>query len=245
MEVKKTPKADLEKGRLTFFLMSFAVVLSVFFVTMEWQSYEETNYRWTNIVPVFIENEFTGVINTEKYIPDVSHEINQTEIIQPVISKPEIVYEDYITTKEILPEIEENENLSTQTVNPRIVVHPIPQTRIGISLPTEIKKNNEPVTQADAMPQFPGGQTALIHFIFNNIQYPSVALKQHIEGRVWCSFIVEADGKISNIRLEEGVNILLDNEALRVLNLMPYWIPGKTDGENVPVKVYIPVVFKR
>jgi len=245
MEVKKTPEADLEKGRSTFFLMGFAVVLSSFFVMMEWQSFEETNSGWTNIVPVFVESEFTGAPHTEKYIPDVSNEINQTEIIQPVISKPEIVYEDYVTTKEVLPEIEESKETDIQTIDTRIVVQPIQLTRIEIRIPVETKKESEPAVQPDAMPQFPGGQTALVRFIYNNTQYPTVALKQRIEGRVWCSFIVEADGKISNIRLEEGVYTFLDDEALRVLNLMPDWIPGRTNGENVPVKVYIPVVFKR
>jgi protein TonB len=101
------------------------------------------------------------------------------------------------------------------------------------------------VISAETMPQFPGGQTALIRFIYENIQYPPVALKQRIEGRVWCSFIVEADGSISNIRLEESVYIFLDEEAVRVLKKMPAWSPGRTKGENVRVKIYIPIVFKR
>ena len=110
---------------------------------------------------------------------------------------------------------------------------------------SENKKQTNVAASAESMPQFPGGQTELIRFLYKNIQYPAIALKQKIEGRVWCSFIVEKDGSISNVNLEEGVYIFLDDEAVRVLKMMPNWVPGRTNGEYVGVKVYIPVVFKR
>ena len=94
------------------------------------------------------------------------------------------------------------------------------------------------------MPQFPGGNVELIRFIYSHIQYPQAALKQRIQGRVWCSFIVDRDGTISDVALEQGIYIFLDEEALRVLKTMPPWIPGKTQGESVRVKVYLPIVFK-
>jgi len=234
MEIKKTPEADLEKGRVIFFLMGFAVALSGFFVLLEWQSSETDSADWVSLGPVFIENEFEGGIRTEKSVPTVL----------PEISEPEIVYEDYIVTDEV-PVIEKPEETAIAQLFPEPEETQISQNENESIAPEEIETHTDAVTSAETMPQFPGGQMALIRFIYENIEYPSVALKQRIEGRVWCSFIVETDGSISNIRLEEGVYIFLDDEAIRVLRKMPAWLPGQTNGENVRVKIYIPIVFKR
>ena len=236
MEIKKTPEADLEKERIIFFLMGLALALSVFFVLMEWQHRESVaDSDWTSLGPVFIEKEFEGANRQQEYVPAGL----------PVKSEIEIVYEDYVITNDI-PVIERQENQvfgSSEYIQQDET--PIIQSRKESIIPVEVKTNIEPVASSEIMPQFPGGQTELIRFIYQNIQYPSVALKQKIEGRVWCSFIVEKDGSISNIQLENGVYIFLDEEAIRVLKLMPAWIPGQTNGENVSVKVYIPIVFKR
>jgi len=234
MEIKKTPEADLEKGRIIFFLMGFAVVLSGFFVLLEWQSPENGSSDWTSLRPVFIENEFEGVNRPETSAP--------TGL--PVNSEPEIVYEDYVITNE-LPVIEKPEEIPVALSYPEPDELPIPLIKNESTTPVETEANAEPVISAETMPQFPGGQTAMIRFIYENIQYPPVALKQRIEGRVWCSFIVETDGSISNVRLENGIYIFLDEEAVRVIKRMPAWIPGQTNGENVRVKVYIPIVFRR
>jgi protein TonB len=234
MEIKKTPEADLEKGRTIFFLMGFAVALSGFFVLLEWKSPRTDPADWTSFGPVFIENEFDGINRQEISVP--------TGL--PVNSDIEIVYEDYVITEEI-PVIEQPEN--TAITHSITELEEIPLVRINNALiaPVENETVSDPVTSAEEMPQFPGGQAGLIRFIYEHIQYPSVALKQRIEGRVWCSFIVETDGSTSNVQLENGVYVFLDEEALRVLKMMPAWIPGRTNGENVRVKVYIPIVFKR
>jgi protein TonB len=234
METKKTPEADLENGRTTFFLMGFSVVLSVFFVLLEWQSSIPETPDWALLSPVFIENEFVE--------GDLTKQVAQE--ILPETPEPEIVYEDYTITDEAQV-VEEKPNTSAATMyqEPEESLPTPLENEKTASLETEAEP--EAVAQAESMPQFPGGQTALIRFIYENIKYPSVALKQRIEGRVWCSFVVEADGWVSNVRLEESVYIFLDEEALRVLKSMPAWIPGKTKGENVRVKIYIPIVFKR
>ena len=234
MEIKKTPEADLEKGRLTFFLMGFAVALSGFFVLLEWQGSGIENSDWSSLGPVFIENEFEGGIRTEESV----------SIVPPEILEPEIVYEDYIITEDI-PVVEKFEEPVSTPLNPESDETLLSQQKSETVAQVETKENAKAATSAEIMPQFPGGQTALIRFIYQNIQYPSAALKQRIEGRVWCSFIVETDGSISNVSLEEGVYIFLDEEAIRVLKTMPAWSPGRTNGENVRVKVYIPIVFRR
>jgi len=92
--------------------------------------------------------------------------------------------------------------------------------------------------------EFPGGNVVFIQYIYQNIQYPSVAVKQQIQGRVVCSFIVHEDGSISDITLIQGVYIFLDEEALRVLHTMPTWKPAVKDGKAVKSKVIVPIVFR-
>ena len=92
--------------------------------------------------------------------------------------------------------------------------------------------------------EFPGGKIALIRYIYQNIQYPSVAIKQRIQGRVVSSFIINEDGSISDITLIQGVYSFLDDEVLRVLRSMPSWKPAMKDGKAVKSKVIVPIVFR-
>ena len=92
--------------------------------------------------------------------------------------------------------------------------------------------------------RFQDGKTALLRYIYQNIHYPPVALRQRINGRVVCSFIVNEDGSLSDITLVQGVYVFLDDEVLRVVRAMPVWNPALKDGKPVKVKYIMPVVFK-
>ncbi|HOO94057.1 MAG TPA: energy transducer TonB [Proteiniphilum sp.] len=107
----------------------------------------------------------------------------------------------------------------------------------------EIMEQNEILTIVDQMPRYVYGEEGLAEFIAHNIRYPKEARQQGIEGRILCSFIVAKDGTISNIEVVEGLYPQLDNEAIRVLGLMPRWIPGENDGEKVNVKCLLPIDF--
>ena len=93
-------------------------------------------------------------------------------------------------------------------------------------------------------PEYPGGTDALMTFLSDNIKYPKEAQEQGIEGRVLVTFIVERDGSINSVLVEQSVNELLDKEAVRVVKLMPKWIPGKHHGEPVRVRYTLPINFK-
>ncbi len=97
---------------------------------------------------------------------------------------------------------------------------------------------------AETMPSFPGGSNALSQFIANNLKYPVVCEENRIQGRVICTFIVETDGSISNIKVVKNVDPALDKEAKRVLSLMPKWIPGRDKGQLVRVKYTVPISFR-
>lgn len=108
----------------------------------------------------------------------------------------------------------------------------------------QTKKSNMVYDVVEVMPQFPGGQTAMLKYIMENIKYPKQIMEEGIQGRVTVSFIVEKDGRVSNVRLLRSVQPLLDKEAVRVVKSMPKWSPGKHNGKPVRVRFNLPVMFK-
>ena len=107
----------------------------------------------------------------------------------------------------------------------------------------------EPVTEivdetVDQMASYPGGTPALMDFLNENIKYPEQAEREGIEGRVVAGFIVERDGSVSNIEILKSVHPLLDAEVVRVMSLMPNWIPGKQHGMPIRTRYSMPVTFR-
>ncbi len=106
------------------------------------------------------------------------------------------------------------------------------------------RAHNQIFTVVEVMPEFPGGQGALLEFLKTNVRYPESAVKKGIEGRVSCSFVVGKDGVVSEAEVIRGVSPELNEEALRVINSMPVWSPGKQRGKAVNVKYTVPVTFR-
>lgn len=105
----------------------------------------------------------------------------------------------------------------------------------------EVEKVFDVVEQ---MPSFPGGPSALMEWLSNNVKYPVVAQENGVQGRVVVSFVVERDGSITDVKVVRGVDPSLDREASRVVRAMPRWIPGKQNGSAVRVKYNVPVAFR-
>ena len=160
----------------------------------------------------------------------------------PVIKKDEEVRDD--------EEIKSQEELTS--------------TKVAISI-ADVKGNDEVngadiadlkqvVTQAaepekvfdmvEQMPTFPGGQQELMAYLGKNIKYPTIAQENGTQGRVIIQFVVERDGTISDVHVARGVDPYLDKEAVRVVQSMPKWIPGKQNGKAVRVKFTVPVMFR-
>jgi len=96
----------------------------------------------------------------------------------------------------------------------------------------------------EQMPQYPGGEEALIRFIQKNLQYPQMERDNDIQGRVIVKFIVNEDGSVSDAQVKKGVSPGIDKEALRVIRMLPKFIPGKQQGKLVKVYFLLPVKFK-
>ncbi|MBL7964097.1 MAG: energy transducer TonB [Flavobacteriales bacterium] len=99
-------------------------------------------------------------------------------------------------------------------------------------------------TIVEKMPEFPGGQEALMKYLSSRIEYPEEAMRENIEGAVFISFIVEQDGRISNVKSLRGLGGGLTEEAIRVVKGMPNWLPGKQRGAPVRVQYNLPIRFK-
>ena len=116
---------------------------------------------------------------------------------------------------------------------------------------TVVSKKNQKVVKevelfdvVEQMPSFPGGPAAMFEYLMQSMKYPEDAEKQKVEGRVIASFVVETDGSISGVKVVKPVFPSLDAEAIRVLQAMPKWEPGKQSGKFVRVKYTVPVTFK-
>lgn len=102
----------------------------------------------------------------------------------------------------------------------------------------------KPFTTVENMPQYPGGDEELMKFILGNLRYPSVAKEVGIEGRVIIRFVVSKTGDVQNVEVLRGLDPSCDKEAVRVVKMMPKWIPGRQNGRSVPVFFTIPIVYR-
>ena len=136
-----------------------------------------------------------------------------------------------------------------QSMEEMVVVGMAPKEEAASA--SQIVPNAKPVVQdgeiftvVEEMPQFPGGMGEAMKFLAKNIKYPAVALQNKIEGRVIVQFVVKENGKVAELKVVRGVTPELDAEALRVVGLMPDWIPGKQRGKAVAVKYTMPITFR-
>ncbi|MDR0833804.1 MAG: TonB family protein [Candidatus Symbiothrix sp.] len=228
MEIKKTAQANLEKDRHIFWLLGFIFAGSTLFVALEWQFEDNLSLDGLDLSSIYIESELSPIAEALQPEPETGAEQEPEKVEEPAAT----VYEDFIIVKEMPEE------------QPPVTGYRLPVSGGHKESVVESKPIEEAYTGAEVMPSFPGGVVELNRFLFTNIQYPASAISQNKSGRVWCSFIVEKDGTITNVKVEKNVFISLDQEAVRVLQTMPAWVPGSEHGERVRVKCYLPIVFQ-
>jgi len=118
------------------------------------------------------------------------------------------------------------------------------QNQVVVEKVEEKEEETKVFEVVEQMPQFPGGDAALMQYLSSHIKYPAVAEENGIQGRVVCTFVVERNGSITDVRVVKSVDPSLDKEAVRVIKSMPNWIPGKQNGSAVRVKYTVPVTFR-
>ena len=227
MEVKKAPKANIETQKTTFFLMGLVVALAVLFVGFEWSS----------TISKLDENVVVQDVMAEEEI-----EITQRDPTPPPPPPPpepelpEIIemVEEKVENKIDLSSLEDDQSKAqVQTYTPP----PPPK-------PVEEEATDEIFVVVEKQPEFPGGSSALMKFLSDNIKYPVIAQENGIQGRVITNFVVERDGSISDVQVIRGQDPSLDKEAVRVIKTMPRWTPGQQRGKPVRVRFTLPVVFR-
>jgi TonB family protein len=114
---------------------------------------------------------------------------------------------------------------------------PFPAPKVGSQRPDGV------YIVVEEMPEFPGGELALRDFMASTVKYPADAVKENIQGKVFVTFVVKADGTVGDAKIARGAHPLLDDEAIRVVNLLPVWKPGRQKGEAVSVSYTVPVKF--
>ena len=108
----------------------------------------------------------------------------------------------------------------------------------------EVSVKQEAYVKVDKMPEFPGGQVALVKHLSKNIKYPAESKKNKVKGKVVVSFVIDKIGKVTNVKVVKSLNEECDKEAVRVISTMPNWIPGEKDGQKVDVLFSLPINFE-
>jgi len=121
--------------------------------------------------------------------------------------------------------------------------HPSRQHKVSV----QERQGNEKDTvyaRVEKQPEYPGGNDALFKFMLQNLKYPELAREKKTMGTVFVYFVVKANGSVDNVRIKRGIGDGCDEEAVRVVRLMPKWVPGEDKGKKVNVSFYLPVQFK-
>lgn len=225
MESKKNEKYDLEKRRPILFGVGMIISISLAITAFEWRTAMEP------VVYPMEDNEDVW------YVPD---EIKITEHREPV--PPEPKKEIKVELKEII-EIVEIELVSKTQPEPEVELGNIDDL-IEKSAPTPVTVEEAPFEVVEERPSFPGGEKELLKFLGENVKYPRLARNIGIEGRVTIQFIVEKDGSLTDITVIKGIGAGCDEEAIRVMKLVPNFSPGKQRGVPVRVRMMVPINFR-
>ena len=222
MELKKSPKADLESKKVIFTQLGLIIALALILLAFEWKSYDKS-------VEGFGKRVMDDV--TEEIIP-----ITEQKVKPPPPPPPQkvvvinIVEDDVEVEDDLMIDAEADENTEMDEYIP-------------IEIDEEVVEEAPIFSVVESMPEFPNGMQELYVYLGNNIKYPVMAKESGIQGKVYVTFVVEKDGSITDVKVLRGIGGGCDEEAVRVVAAMPKWKPGKQRGKPVRVQYNLPVRF--
>lgn len=226
MEVKKLPKADLENKRNIFLLLGLVIALGLILAAFEYKTSPRKADSLGQVQMQEIEEEIIPITREQQVQPPPPPPPAVVEVLNIVDDEVEIEDELQIEDTEV-------------TEDMIIDVAPVVQTKKEVE-----EEDTQVFFIVEDMPEFPGGELALRQFIANSIKYPVIAQENGIQGRVYVTFVVDADGSVSDPRIARGVDPSLDKEALRVVSMLPKWKPGQQRGKPVRVSYTVPINFQ-
>lgn len=225
MEVKKSPKADLEGKKSTWLLLGYVVVLAFMFVAFEWTKRDIKIDTSQALADVVFEEEIIPITES----PDL--------VTPPPPDAPSVA--DVLEIVDDKADVQETVIANTEDLGQKVEVKYVPVQVV------EAEPEEQTIFEVvENMPDFPGGQAALMQYLAKNIKYPTIAQENGTQGRVIVQFVVNKDGSIVDANVVRSVDPYLDKEALRVINTMPKWKPGMQRGKPVRVKFTVPVMFR-
>jgi protein TonB len=157
---------------------------------------------------------------------------------------PPVIKPDEEVTEEPPPAVEELKTVETSTETVKGDPNGIDESLLEGKGKEVIDEGPPPIlTIVEQMPVFPGGEAELFGFLRKNINYPAIARDNGIQGKVFVTFVVDSEGKVRDAEILRGLGSGLDEEALRVVRMMPPWKPGKQNGRAVWVQYNLPINF--
>tara|TARA_Y100000588_G_C14110596_1_gene862822 strand:+ start:61 stop:714 length:654 start_codon:yes stop_codon:yes gene_type:complete len=214
MKPKKNPRISLENKKGVFFQIGLITTLLIVLVAFEWKSYEKSDYSLGQVDYEDLEEEIIPITQEEVKPPP------------PPPPPPEVIE---IVEDEV--EIEEELEIEDTEADEEMIVE------------IEEESDEDFFTIVEEMPEFPGGELALMKYITRKIKYPPIAKEYNITGKVYVSFIVDKSGSVGNVKVVRGVDKSLDAEAIRVIKTLPRYKPGKQRGKPVKVQFTVPINF--
>jgi len=163
----------------------------------------------------------------------------------PAYSTPDVVTAPADTTKTIAP-VDTGSNTTAARKTPAVKKRKIVVEFKPVSKSQKIEADKSGIyAYSEVSPAFPGGQSAVEDYINNHIEYPQPALDNNTEGRASVSFIIDEDGKVTDVHpVGKPIGEGLDEEAVRVVSSMPKWTPGTVKGRPVKTRMTLPIVFQ-
>ena len=224
MELKKSPKSDLQNKR--GLLLEIGLVVALLLVIAAF-SYTPTEYRIEKMetAAVAIEEEITEITRQDQKPPEPPKKTEIT-VITDIL---DIVTNDTkITTDIDFAEFSEDVEIVQQ-----------------VAVAEEVIEEDAPFVKVEQMPSFQGGDLMTFrNWVQSKVRYPQIAQENGISGRVLMSFVIEKDGSLTNIQVLQAPDRSLSDEAMRVLKQSPKWKPGKQRNQTVRVKYTLPVDFR-
>ena len=228
MEIKKSPKADLERKKILFTEIGLVTALLLILIAFEWKTYNKT---------ITLITQGSQVITEEEMVP----------ITQPDLPPPP---ETPVVKPKVISDVIQVVNDNVKVENP-IIFADNEDNKVQVMDYADTEEEEEEVVEdipfaiVEEKPKFMGGdETEFTRWVFQHISYPDIAKENRIQGRVMVSFKVTAEGKVTDVKILRGVDASLDKEAVRVISMSPPWTPGKQRNKNVPVRFTFPVIFK-
>ena len=229
MEIKKTPKANLENKKFMFMEIGLIVALLIVLGAFEWSTTETSVSILEDEVAVVIEEEQVPITQEEQLPPP---EVPKEPVMSDII---DIVDDDVKVEDNFLISTEDDASLGVE-----IKDYVVEQQEEEV-----VEEEEVPFAIVEQKPTFQGGDAnTFTKWVFSKIVYPEIAKENGVQGRVTLQFTIDTDGSVKNVRVLRGVDSSLDKEAVRVVSSSPKWKPGMQRNKPVKVKYTFPVVFQ-